>query len=276
MKLGYHTIRWGFHNVSRAFPKILNEISEAGFNAFEAQDIDVVPFLENTKGFFGILSENKIHLIGVYCPGQLIGKSFVDSLIIKYYFREIRHFTKFAEFVASSGGEMLSIGGTVGRKATKNNYFPTLAKTINSMGKICANLNISLSYHPILETIIKSEQEISRLCELTDADTVGFTLDTGHLSIAGVNLIQLISKHGKRINHVHFKDVKDGKFVELGEGVIDFPNIMQALKQIGYNGWIVIEDEINSPSNPWASTTTRTPLETAKNSKRLLNELKIT
>ncbi len=63
--------------------------------------------------------------------------------------------------------------------------------------------------------------------------------------------------------HVHFKDhdprvaeqsrrnewdaiqsVAHGVFCELGHGDVDFPAVIQVLKDIGYDGWIVVEQDV--------------------------------
>jgi inosose dehydratase len=63
--------------------------------------------------------------------------------------------------------------------------------------------------------------------------------------------------------HVHFKDhdpriaaqsrregwngiqsVEHGVFCELGRGDVDFPAVVQSLQNIGYTGWIVVEQDV--------------------------------
>jgi sugar phosphate isomerase/epimerase len=61
--------------------------------------------------------------------------------------------------------------------------------------------------------------------------------DTGNSHYAGRDIYQEIRTLGKLICEVH---VKDGRNM-LGEGPIDFGKVRQALDEIGYSGWIVIE-----------------------------------
>jgi inosose dehydratase len=35
-----------------------------------------------------------------------------------------------------------------------------------------------------------------------------------------------------------------GVFCELGKGCVDFPGVLRALEEIGYRGWIVVEQDI--------------------------------
>jgi inosose dehydratase len=277
LKFGYHTIRWGHQKVARFLPKILNEISAAGFNAFDVNDIDITPFLHNTQGFRDILSEAGLKLIGIYSPGKFIGKSFIDRLIIKAVLKENQWFKRLAKFAATVGCEKLVLGGAFRtKKEIREKDYIILSNTLNNIGKICNQLDVELSFHPVLDSIVGNMQQIAKLCELTDPDLVHLALETGHLYIAGVNLIDLINIYDKRINHVHLKDVKNGRFAEFGKGTIDFPLIMKSLKTINYNGWVIVEDEVNSQGIPLAGLTNRTPFETAKNSKKYLETLEKT
>jgi inosose dehydratase len=63
--------------------------------------------------------------------------------------------------------------------------------------------------------------------------------------------------------HVHFKDchpgvaaearhqgwdyftaVRHGIFCELGRGGVDFPGLTAALTRVGYDGWVVVEQDV--------------------------------
>jgi sugar phosphate isomerase/epimerase len=61
--------------------------------------------------------------------------------------------------------------------------------------------------------------------------------DTGNSHYAGRDIYQEIRTLGKLICEVH---VKDGRNM-LGQGPIDFRKVRQALDEIGYSGWIVLE-----------------------------------
>jgi inosose dehydratase len=96
---------------------------------------------------------------------------------------------------------------------------------------------------------------------------VGLTLDTGHLVIAGGDPVAAIARWGSRITHLHLKDVdgqelrrvlaagggmrevwSSGAFVAFGRGDVDLASAMTAIEAQGYDGWIVVEqDVLNAP-----------------------------
>lgn len=118
-----------------------------------------------------------------------------------------------------------------------------------------------MTFHHHMGTVIEIEEEVDRLMESTD-EAVGLLLDTGHLTFAGGDVIATTERWGRRINHVHTKDIRadvlkklragdwsflkgvlEGVFTVPGDGSIDFGAFMKTLKTIGYSGWVVVEAE---------------------------------
>ena len=73
---------------------------------------------------------------------------------------------------------------------------------------------------------------------------LGFAPDAGHIAKGGMDPVQVIRDTMPLVRHVHFKDIDaGGEWVEMGRGIIDFVGIVAALRQHGYAGWIMVEDE---------------------------------
>jgi len=105
--------------------------------------------------------------------------------------------------------------------------------------------------------------EIETLLALTDPNVVGLCFDTGHYRFGGGDPLEGLQKHASRIWHVHFKDchpviaaqsrcegwdyftsVRNGIFCELGNGDVDFRAVKAELDRLGYEGWIVVEQDV--------------------------------
>lgn len=117
--------------------------------------------------------------------------------------------------------------------------------------------------HHHIGTWIETPAEMQRIMEMTNPDLIGMVFDTGHWSFAGGDPVQGIHQFKERIWHVHFKDhdpdvarqsrieewdattsVGKGIFPELGQGDVDFAAVLDALKAIDYDGWIVVEQDV--------------------------------
>ena len=110
----------------------------------------------------------------------------------------------------------------------------------------------------LLETHGRVTDTAAGMAELLDAlgheKTVGVCLDTGNSWLGGGEPLEFIEKLAPRIKHVHWKDMaaewepKRGTLygcgmavIPLGDGVIDLPAIVTALKDAGFDGATTLE-----------------------------------
>ncbi|MEX1334040.1 MAG: TIM barrel protein [Candidatus Limnocylindrales bacterium] len=118
---------------------------------------------------------------------------------------------------------------------------------------------VRASFHPHIATYVESPAEVERLLAAT---TVGLTLDTGHFWLAGADPTDSLARFGDRVDHVHLKDVDRSVLLRakaqrredfeawwadvstpLGSGDIDLAGFLERLGRIGYDGWLVIEQD---------------------------------
>ena len=161
------------------------------------------------------------------------------------------------------------------RPALTNSKWASFGKKLTELGDDCLRHGMQIAYHHHMGTIVQSQEEIGRLMDNT-GESVGLLLDTGHLAYVGGDALELLEAHGRRIKHVHCKDVRanvlrdarnrdlsflnsvlNGVFTVPGdlEGDIDFSAILRCLKSTAYKGWLVVEaeqDPLVAPSRKFA------------------------
>ncbi len=112
-------------------------------------------------------------------------------------------------------------------------------------------------------TFVETPAEVDRFLAETDAEQVGLLLDTGHYVYGGGDPLDCVRRHGARIRYVHLKDVRAGElervrrteipmdeawrrgvFCALGQGVVDFPRLVEMLRERGFSGWTIVEQDI--------------------------------
>ena len=116
--------------------------------------------------------------------------------------------------------------------------------------------------HPHAGGYSEFADEIEALVHDIPYETAGLCLDTGHLYYSHMDPVSYLKKYAGRLDYVHFKDVNQNVYQEvlgehirffegcgkgsmcpIGAGALDYPGIKQALEEIGYSGYITIEQE---------------------------------
>lgn len=116
-----------------------------------------------------------------------------------------------------------------------------------------------------------SEKDVSEIqAAIQEGDEwVGANLDTGNLAAQGGDPVKAVRVLGKRIVHVHLKDVPavgSHDCVAVGTGIVDVAGVFRELKACGYDGWLSIEVETGD-RDP-----TKAILSSAESIRRLWNQ----
>jgi sugar phosphate isomerase/epimerase len=82
--------------------------------------------------------------------------------------------------------------------------------------------------------------------------TMGATLDVGQMAACGQNPVEAVRRLAPHLKVVHLKDVAGAgaeRNVLFGHGVVDIPDVMKALRAIGFKGLVAIEYEKDGNSD---------------------------
>ncbi|MCT9929678.1 sugar phosphate isomerase/epimerase [Planotetraspora sp. A-T 1434] len=133
--------------------------------------------------------------------------------------------------------------------------WPEFAARVQIAANVCRQAGLEPAFHYHLGTDVETAADVEKLLELTD---VGICLDTGHLWLAGGDPVAALRAWSDRVTQVHIKDasrtvlaqggdlttaVANGCFPALGQGEVDIAGFADALREVGYEGWIVIEQD---------------------------------
>ncbi|OLP56310.1 AP endonuclease [Rhizobium rhizosphaerae] len=130
---------------------------------------------------------------------------------------------------------------------------------------------VRATIHPHAGGYIEFEDEIERLASDIPQEVAGFCLDTGHTFYAGMDPVETLRKYADRLDYIHFKDIDkavfdrvmgerirffeacaQGVMCPIGNGCIDYPAIRILLGDLGYEGFITVEQE-RDPRNAGGS-----------------------
>lgn len=149
------------------------------------------------------------------------------------------------------------------RPILDDKQFENLANGLNELGRRAHKKGMKLCFHAHVGTGVETEEEINRLMSMTEEGLVYLLFDTGHLTLAGADPVDILQRYMNRIGHIHVKDVrsaifsklneedwsflhavKEGIFTVPGDGdMVDWDGVFGTIKQSEYEGWIVVEAE---------------------------------
>jgi sugar phosphate isomerase/epimerase len=104
--------------------------------------------------------------------------------------------------------------------------------------------NVRLAFEPEPGMFIDTMERFEELHRRVDHPNFGLTLDVGHLHCQGeLPIADHIRRWRDQLWNVHIEDMRKGVHEHLmfGDGEMDFPPILRALDEIGYDGGVFVE-----------------------------------
>jgi inosose dehydratase len=138
-----------------------------------------------------------------------------------------------------------------------------MISNIRAIGELARDgYDVRAVIHPHAGGYIEFEDELDRVAEDVPAVIAGLCLDTGHMDYSGMDPIKTLRRYAGRTDYIHFKDIDAAKYADvmkrrirffeacaegvmcrLGRGRIDYLGLRDLLNEIGYAGYITIEQE---------------------------------
>lgn len=255
---------------SLGYQQVLSEMVETGYAGTELGDWGFMP--SNPEELNKVLDEKKLQLLGAFVPVALAKEEAHDAGVLQALKTAGLMFNagyKSAFIVlADENGSVEERTKNAGRitpeMALKENQWKIFAEGAERIAHAVKDkYGMRTVFHHHCAGYVETPEEVAKLMELTNPDLLGLCLDMGHFAFGGGNPVEALKKYYSRIWHVHFKDfdpkvgqaarennydyfksVEQGVFCELGKGNVDFKSIVAILNEKGYDGWIVVEQDV--------------------------------
>lgn len=269
---------------------VMEEIALAGYDGAPGPLSLDLPVAE-VAAWFGTFALNPAppyYSAKFWDPGEEAGILEHASGIARY----VRDLGCSELYVAAAGLEQLMPSGVTRREragrvapedAMTAEQFAQFGKVLGAFADATAAEGVASCFHPHVGTVIETAVELETLLTQVESDELYLGLDTGHIAWAGDDPVEVCLQHLSRVKTLHLKDVNNdvrqqgvsagwryrqfteaGVFAELGEGMVDFPVILTALRDQGFDGWLIVETDV---------TMKPTPLESAIISRQYLTTL---
>lgn len=297
MRLGTAPITWGVCEMDGwgerlPYDRVLDDMAELGYAGTELGPPDFLP--TDTATLHRELRRRNLELMAAFCPATLHRPDAVAASLAQAaeLSRRLRDLDATHLVLADAGSpERLAKAGHIaadGSDGFDADEWALFAEGVQRIADDAASVGLSTAFHPEAGSYVETESEIDRLLALTDPGLVGLCLDTGHVAYGGGDAAAVARRHARRIGHVHAKDVNpgvlarvrrhgldylqaatEGIFAPVGQGCVDFPGVIRALREARYEGWLIVEQDVRlGPGLPDQS-----PRENARASRAALLRL---
>ncbi|MEO8156346.1 MAG: myo-inosose-2 dehydratase [Betaproteobacteria bacterium] len=266
VKIGINPISWANDDLPELggdtpLQTILSEGSEIGYRGFELGN----KFPKEPEALRKVLAQYRVELVSGWYSGELARRSVEE---------EIAAVGPHLQLLSKNGAKVMVYGEVAdsiqGKRDVPLSRRPQFAgdtqwhayaAKLDALARYTLSQGIALAYHHHMGAYVETVTDIDRLMSLTSPD-VGLLLDSGHITFAGGDPVDVLKRHIARVCHVHCKDVRaavaaqahkqdwsfldsvlKGVFTVPGDGHVDFRSLLTLLRDHGYGGWLVVEAE---------------------------------
>ena len=157
----------------------------------------------------------------------------------------VRHTRESLEVAAALGCRNISVppGGPQGELDWKT-AAGLFRKGLEQVIPDAESLGVKLLVEPEPGLLIENTEQFRRFIKDLPSETVGLNFDIGHFYCVGEDPRAAFEELFEWIGHVHLEDIADTRVhnhLIAGHGVIDYPDIFNAMKRLGYTGDISLE-----------------------------------
>ena len=267
--------------------KELEDMSRAGYEGVSIMSYHVGIF-EQIRSVWGTLDyfleelkERKLEWARLYW----YGKSLTDYKEQRYVIDELKMLSELAGYCKCENlvVDVLHQGVTFDYPIT-DEKIKIFADCLSKAGKETLENGVKTSIHPHLNGLIETREHLDKFMEYSDPRYVWLDPDSAQAYLAGFNAADAVRKYKDRIACADIKDAKskfekvdkrqwvhgkgwplakskddlfvwelDRRYVDLGHGEVDLKDYVRALKEINFNGWLIVEDDGEGCINPLQS-----------------------
>lgn len=266
---------WGilefeFAGQAAGYAQVLDEIAATGYIGTELGDYGFMP--TEPRDLRAELAARDLALLGAFVPVALadpaahepgIEAALTTARLLRAS-SAIEPFIVLADANGSIPERTLHAGRITSEQGLSEEQWRTFAQGAEAVARTVRDeTGLRTVFHHHCAGYVETPDEIERLMQATDPALLGLCLDTGHSTYGGGDPLPTLRRYADRIWHVHFKDcqpqiaaqahvkgwnyfeaVRRGVFCELGQGSVDFQAVADELRQLGYAGWIVVEQDV--------------------------------
>jgi inosose dehydratase len=234
IRVGYAAIAWNGNDL-----EAIEDIAALGYAGIQLR-ANALKEYPDPHALRDLLAEHKLQLAALSSGNVALEPAQEASMLAMH--------AEHARYLQAAGGSVLQVIGTfrAGSQYSAEDY-QREGKLLTEIAKRAADYGVQTGFHNHMGSIGQSPEQVEKILAASDPKYVKLLLDTGHYRQGGGDPAAAIDRYADRLLMLHLKDVKPAdtkngyEFTPLGEGEVDFPAVMAALRAISFRGWAVVE-----------------------------------
>jgi inosose dehydratase len=265
MKIGYASITWGGNDA-----QAIKDIGGLGYKGIQMRANIVKDYEAKPNALRALLSQYKLDF-PIFSSGNANINTGNDEAVIHTHVQN-------AKFVKALGCSNIQVTNSLRPKSGEPSIedLKKFGAFLNEVGKRTLNVGVQVNYHNHMGQFGQTPEEVKIILDNCEDRYVKFLLDIAHYHQGGGEPVKALNEYKDRIDFVHLKDVRSNPvgeakpytFVELGQGTVNLPRFFNALDNVKFKGWGIVELDAVPDKD-------KTPLQCAAISKAYLQSLKV-
>ena len=171
----------------------------------------------------------------------------VNTRSVEEAIKSVESIVVHAEYAVQMESPLLVITG--GRRSEGTDGLAASAARLKELMSRIGDLPIRVALEPHYNSWFRDVDDYVYIFDRIDHPQLGITVDTGHFHRAQVDTVAFVRKFAPKIWNVHVKDHRGPKSVAIGAGEVDLESIIAVLHEVGYQGALALEIEVEDKEN---------------------------
>jgi len=171
--------------------------------------------------------------------------------------RRLEFLERCARIAVALGGDTISLwSGIRTPELAGEEAWRHLAVGVRQLHERIEPLGVQIAFEPEPGHLVNSLADWERLRDAVALPDFGLTLDVGHVPCTeSMSAGDAIRKYGPALRTVHLDDSRNGVHepLQIGDGSLDWPDIMRALREVEFAGIASVELSRHSHAAPEAA-----------------------
>ena len=171
--------------------------------------------------------------------------------------RRLDFLERCARIAAALGGDTISLwSGLLTTDVDRELAWQHLVAGVQQLHERITPLGVRIAFEPEPGHFVSSLGDWERLRDAVSLPDFGLALDVGHVPCTEpITAGDAIRRYAAAVRTVHLDDSKNGvhEHLQIGDGSLDWPDIMHALREIGFTGIASVELSRHSHAAPEAA-----------------------